>query len=62
MKLVESIAHLNQKLKATYQEKRLEKWKEHFKNLLGNPPEVTEKKTKEIIHDQADELDSSESN
>ena len=35
------------KLKADSQEERLQKWKEHFKNLFGNPPEITE----EIIID-----------
>ena len=34
------------KLKAAIQD-RLQKWKEDFKNLLGNPPEMTE-----IIHGQ----------
>ena len=33
------------KLKATGQEKRLLKWKEHFKCLLSNPPEITDKPT-----------------
>ena len=29
------------KIKASSQEERLSKWKKHFKNLLGNPPEIT---------------------
>ncbi len=42
---------LRSKLKAANQEERLQKWKEHFKNLLGNPPEVTDKPIKEITHE-----------
>ena len=42
------------KLKAANQEERLQKWKEHFKNLLGNPPEITNIHTKEIIYGQLD--------
>ena len=30
------------KLKIASQEERLQKWKEHFKNLLGNPSKITE--------------------
>ena len=26
------------------------KWKEHFKNLLGNPPEISDKPIDEIIN------------
>ena len=29
------------KIKAVSQEERQQKWKKHFKNLLGNPPEIT---------------------
>ena len=42
------------KLKATSQEERLQKWKEHFKNLLGNPPEITDKLNQKIINGQLD--------
>ena len=38
------------KLKAASQQERLPKWKEHFNNLLGNPPEVTDKPIKKIIN------------
>ena len=31
------------KLKAVSQEERLHKGKEHFKNLLRNPPKITDK-------------------
>ena len=31
------------KLEAVSQEKRLLKWKEHFKNLFESPPEITDK-------------------
>ena len=36
------------------QKERLQKWKEHFKNLLGKPPEVTDKIIKYIIYSQLD--------
>ena len=29
------------KLKATNQQERIKLWKQHFENLLGNPPKVT---------------------
>ena len=31
----------NAKLKAANQQKRIKLWKQHFENLLGNPPKVT---------------------
>ena len=37
---------LRTKLKAPNQEKRLQKWKDHFKSLLGNESETTEKSIK----------------
>ena len=36
------------RLKATSQEDRLDKWKTHFKNLLGNAPEVSDKPIEQI--------------
>ena len=29
------------KLKAANQQERLKLWKQHFENLLGNPPKIT---------------------
>ena len=43
---------LRAKLKTACQEERLLKWKEHFKNLLGNSSEITEKPLKKIINGQ----------
>ena len=40
------------KLKVGSQEEKLEKCKEHFKNLHGNPPEITDNPTKKIINSQ----------
>ena len=34
---------LENKLKAVFQAQRLVLWKEHFKNLHGNSPEITDK-------------------
>ena len=34
---------LRAKLKVASQEERIQKWKEHFKNLLGNSTKVTDK-------------------
>ena len=42
-------------LKAASQEQIRHKWKEHYKNLLGNPPEITDKQPKtKIINGQLD--------
>ena len=40
------------KLKAASREERIQKWKEHFKNLLGNSPKVTSKPITKIINHQ----------
>ena len=40
------------KLKDTSQQEILRKWKVHFRNLPGNPSEITDKTTEEIFHAQ----------
>ena len=40
------------KLKATSQQDRIHLWKQHFKNLLGNPPKVTHEPITRIISKQ----------
>ena len=42
------------KLKATNQQERIKLWKQHFKNLLGNPPKVTHEPITRIICKQLD--------
>ena len=42
------------KLKATSQEERIHLWKQHFENLLGNPPKVTHEPITRIISKQLD--------
>ena len=42
------------KLKATNQQERIKQWKQHFKNLLRNPPKVTHKPITKIISKQLD--------
>ena len=37
------------KLKAANQQERIKLWKQHFKNLLGNPPKVTHEPITRII-------------
>ena len=37
------------KLKATSQEERIQLWKQHFENLLRNPPKVTHEPITRII-------------
>ena len=37
------------KLKASSQEERIQKWKKHFTNRNGNPPEVTDKPIKKLL-------------
>ena len=40
------------KLKATSQEKRIQLWKQHFQNLLGNTLKVTHEPITRIISKQ----------
>ena len=40
------------KLKATNQQERIKLWKQHFENLLGNPPKVTPEPITRIISKQ----------
>ena len=42
------------KLKATSQQERGKLWKHHFKDLLGNPPKVTNEPITKIINKQLD--------
>ena len=42
------------KLKATNQEEQIQLWKQHFKNLLGNPPKVIDEPIMRIINKQLD--------
>ena len=52
MKWAEGRALPKIKLKATSQEKRIQQWKQHFENLLGNPPKVTHEPITRIISKQ----------
>ena len=40
------------KLKATNQQERTKLWKQHFENLLGNPPKVMQEPITRIIRKQ----------
>ena len=42
------------KLKATNQQERIKLLKQHFQNLLGNPPKVTHEPINRIISQQLD--------
>ena len=42
------------KLNATNQQERIKLWKQHFENLLGNPPKVTHEPITRIISKQLD--------
>ena len=42
------------KLKATNQQERIKLWKQHFENLLGNPPKFTHEPITRIISKQLD--------
>ena len=42
------------KLKVANQDERLQKWKEHFKNLPGNPPDINDKHSEKISNIQLD--------
>ena len=41
------------KLKATNQQERIQLWKQHFQNLLGNPPKVTYEPITRIMSKQS---------
>ena len=42
------------KLKAASQQERVKLWEQHFKNLLGNPPKITDEPIARIISKQLD--------
>ena len=42
------------KLKAANQQERVKLWEQHFKNLLGNPPKITDEPITRIISKQLD--------
>ena len=42
------------KLKAASQQERVKLWEQHFKNLLGNPPEIADEPITRIISKQLD--------
>ena len=42
------------KLKATIEQERIKLWKQHFENLLGNPPKVTHEPITRIFSKQLD--------
>ena len=42
------------KLKAANQQERIKQWKQHFENLLGNPPKIAHKPITRIISKQLD--------
>ena len=42
------------KLKAANQQERIKLWKQHFENLLGNPPKITHEPISRIISKQLD--------
>ena len=42
------------KLKAISQQERIQLWRQHFKNLLRNPPKVTHEPITRIISKQLD--------
>ena len=42
------------KLKAVNQQERIKLWKQHFENLLGNPPKITHEPITRIISKQLD--------
>ncbi len=41
-------------MKATNQQERIKLWKQHFENLQGNPPKVTQEPIMRIISKQLD--------
>ena len=49
------------KLKAISQEERIQLWKQHFENFLGNPPKVTHEREL-LINNWTSNLDSLQKN
>ena len=49
--------HFESKIKDVCQEERRKQWKEHFKNLLGHPPVITDKPIEKIINFKEEEFD-----
>ena len=41
-------------VKVVCESERLQKWKEHFMNMVAKPSEITDKLIKEMINDQQD--------
>ena len=41
-------------IKANNQAERVSKWKDHFQNLLGNPPNVLNRPTQKIFENELD--------
>ena len=54
MKWSKGRAPWEQKLKAASEEEWIQMWKEHFKNLLGNSPKVTNKPITKVINSLLD--------
>ena len=46
--------HSQSKIEAASQQERIKLWEQHFKNLLGNPPEITDEPITRIISKQLD--------
>ena len=42
------------KIKSCQPEERIQKWKEHLKNFLGNSPKITDKPITKMINSQPD--------
>ena len=47
-------SQVNKAIKAANQQERIKLWKQHFENLLGNPPKITHEPITRIISKQLD--------
>ena len=54
MKWVEERTQLKQNWKQQTNKKRIKQWKQHFENLIGNPPKITHEPITRIISKQLD--------
>ena len=52
--MINEVSTAKAKLKAANQQERIKLWKQHFENLLGNPPKVTHEPITRIISKQLD--------
>ena len=54
MKIYNEVSKRKSTSRAKLKEERIRMWKEHFKNLLGNSPKVTDRPLTKIVNNKLD--------